>query len=80
MVEKLLLVMCWAQVLADDGRACVMSRARGQNTVEYSLVAAGIAVLALAVLGILSGAVESAANSAASAVQSAASGASAVKR
>jgi Flp pilus assembly pilin Flp len=79
-VEKVMLAVCWMQVLVEDARAWVPRRARGQNTVEYSLVAAGIAVLALAVLGILSGAVESAANSAASAVQSAASGASAVKR
>lgn len=74
--DTLLLALCWLQALAADGRAWLGSRARAQDTVEYALVAAGIAVLALAVIGVLSGAVQAAANSAAQAVQQAASGAS----
>lgn len=73
--DRLLLACCWLQVLGAEGGAWLSSRARAQSTVEYSLVAAGIAVLALAVLGILSGAVQKAADSAATAVQQAASGA-----
>jgi Flp pilus assembly pilin Flp len=73
--DRLLLAFCWLEALGADGRAWLGSRARAQDTVEYSLVAAGIAVLALAVIGILSGAVKTAADGAAQAVQQAASGA-----
>ena len=73
--DRLLLGFCWLQALGAEGGAWLESRRPAQNTVEYSLVAAGIAVLALAVLGILSGAVKTAADSAAAAVQSAATGA-----
>ena len=73
--DRLLLTFCWLQALGAEGGAWFGSRRPAQNTVEYSLVAAGIAVLALAVIGILSGAVNKAAEGAAQAVQQAASGA-----
>jgi Flp pilus assembly pilin Flp len=73
--DRLLLALCWLQALGAEGGAWLQSRRPAQNTVEYSLVAAGIAVLALAVIGILSGAVRTAADGAAQAVQQAASGA-----
>jgi Flp pilus assembly pilin Flp len=79
LLEKVLLALCWAEIAGTDGRAWLMARARGQGTVEYALVVAGLSVLALAVLGVLSGAVQNAASSAASAVTSAASGASTAK-
>jgi hypothetical protein len=73
--DGVLLAFCRLDALRTDGRTWVESRAAGQGTVEYSLVAAGIAVLALAVIGVLSGAVQNAAASAASAVSQAGSGA-----
>jgi hypothetical protein len=73
--DRLLLAYCWLQALGAEGGAWIRSRQPAQNTVEYSLVAAGAAVLALAVIGILSGAVKTAADSAAQAVQQAATGA-----
>lgn len=75
-MNTVLMMVCLAQVAADEGRAWLRSRAPAQDTVEYALVAAGIAVLALAVIGILTGAVTNAAQSAATAVGQAASGAS----
>ena len=73
--DRLLLAFCWLQALAAESGAWLESRRPAQNTVEYSLVAAGIAVLALGVIGVLSGAVQKAADGAAAAVQSAATGA-----
>jgi hypothetical protein len=73
--DSILLAFCRLDALRSGGRTWVESRAAGQGTVEYSLVAAGIAVLALAVIGVLSGAVQNAAASAASAVSQAGSGA-----
>jgi Flp pilus assembly pilin Flp len=73
--DRLLLAYCWLQALGAEGGAWLGARQRGQGTVEYTLVAAGIAVLALAVIGVLSGAVTKAADSAAQAVTQAASGA-----
>jgi hypothetical protein len=73
--DRLLLAFCWLQALGAEGREWFGSRQPAQNTVEYSLVAAGIAVLALGVIGVLSGAVNKAAEGAAAAVQSAATGA-----
>ena len=69
--DRLLLGFCWLQALGAEADAWFRSRRPAQDTVEYSLVAAGIAVVALAVIGVLSGAVNKAAESAATAVQSA---------
>jgi Flp pilus assembly pilin Flp len=73
--DRLLLAFCWLQALGADGGTWLASRRSAQNTVEYALVAAGAAVVALGVLGVLSGAVKGAADSAAAAVQQAATGA-----
>ena len=73
--DRLLLAFCWLQALSAESGEWLESRRPAQNTVEYSLVAAGAAVLALAVIGILTGAVKTAADSAAQAVQQAATGA-----
>jgi hypothetical protein len=73
--DRLLFAFCTLQAVGADGAARLASGQRAQNTVEYALVAAGAAVLALGVLGILSGAVTAAATSAAGAVQQAATGA-----
>jgi hypothetical protein len=76
--DRVLLAFCWLQAVCAEGGAWFEARRPAQNTVEYSLVAAGVAVLALGVIGILSGAVSKAADGAAAAVQSAANGAAGV--
>jgi hypothetical protein len=78
-MDRVLFAFCWLQGLGVDVGEWVRSRRPAQGTVEYGVVLAGVAVLALAVVGILSGAVQNAANSAASAVSEAASGATSAK-